>query len=325
MAYYPAPRKDQEPKVPEPSKRKAFRWIVLCVSALMVLYGGIRLIRYYADLVSVRQASQELKDIYEGPAESASPAAALSGMVSPDPVSLDAADSLPAPLISPSLFSGEPEEALQFSGRLPVVDYPGGYQLNSRIQDLRKKSEYIIGWISMDSLEEPVVRKDNSFFLNHDAFGRKNVNGAIFMDEDTNLLTRPYTILLYGHNMKTGAMFGDLHKYRDFSYCYRHRLFKFDTLYEEGRYVVFAAADISLIKGRAGYVNLSTLQSSDRGIRKKALQDLIRCSAFETVFDVNEEDQLLLLVTCTGDDDERLIVAARRLRDDESENNILPR
>ena len=75
--------------------------------------------------------------------------------------------------------------------------------------------------MTMDDLDEPVVHKDNTFFLDHDAMGKRNANGAIFMDQGTSLLTRPYTILLYGHNMKTGAMFGNLRKYEDFSYCFK--------------------------------------------------------------------------------------------------------
>ena len=49
------------------------------------------------------------------------------------------------------------------------MNYPNGYQMNSRILKLRKKNEYVIGWITMDDLDEPVVMKDNTFFLTHDA------------------------------------------------------------------------------------------------------------------------------------------------------------
>ena len=36
----------------------------------------------------------------------------------------------------------------------------------------------------MDGLDEPVAQKDNDFFLDHDATGRRNVNGSLFLDED---------------------------------------------------------------------------------------------------------------------------------------------
>ncbi|MBR2852761.1 MAG: hypothetical protein IKE81_00410 [Clostridia bacterium] len=57
-------------------------------------------------------------------------------------------------------------------------------------------------------------------------------------------------------------------------------------------------------------------------MRKKALDDLVRIRRYDTLTDVNEEDQILLLITCVGDDDERLIVAARRLREGEKEDQL---
>ena len=208
-----------------------------------------------------------------------------------------------------------PVEAPAVSKTLPDIAYPNGYELVPRIQELRKKSEYIIGWITMDDLDEPVALKDNEFFLNHDATGKRNSNGAIFMEEGTRLLTRPYTILLYGHNMKSGMMFGNLRKYEDPTYCRKHRTFRFDTLYEEGQYEIFAVVTISVTPGKARYMNLWALQSTDRETRKDALASLKRANSYVSTAEVGEEDQILLLVTCVGDDDERLVVAAVRMKD----------
>ena len=174
----------------------------------------------------------------------------------------------------------------------------------------------------MDNLDEPVAMKDNEFFLDHDAKGNRNYNGSIFMDEDTNLMTRPYTIFLYGHNMKTGAMFGNLKKYEDAAWCQKHRVFQFDTLYEEGQYAVFAVSTIRLTPGTARYFALEELQSLNRETRKEAIQKFEALSVHPVIVDVNEEDQILLLITCVGNDDERLILAARRLRDNETADRV---
>ena len=148
--------------------------------------------------------------------------------------------------------------------------------------------------------------------------GKRNGNGAIFLDERTSLLTRPYTLLLYGHNMKSGAMFGNLRKYRQFSYFHRHARFRFDTLYEEGEYVLFALAKISLTPGKAGYINILDLQSGSRNTRQSVLDVLLAASMHPNLTEVRAEDQLLLLITCDGEDDERLVAVARRLREDEN-------
>ena len=53
----------------------------------------------------------------------------------------------------------------------------------------------------------PAAQKDNTFFLKHDALGKRNSNGTIFLDEGIRLFTRrSYTLFLYGHNMKSGNM-----------------------------------------------------------------------------------------------------------------------
>ena len=312
MPYYPLQPENKPAKHPS-QKRIILRRMFLCVSIVLFVYGTTRLIGYGMDLVSSRKTTQELREI-----------AAESDVTKLPPFSASPEIVIPTQTVTtysapPAIW---PENSSALSEKLPVIEYPNGYELDSRIQKLRKKSEYIIGWITMDNLDEPVALKDNDFFLNHDAMGKRNGNGAIFMDQGISLLTRPYTILLYGHNMKTGAMFGSLQKYEKFSYYYQHRIFQFDSLYEEGRYVIFAVSQINLTPGRSKYLNLSAIQSTDRETRQNAINALIKCSVHDIMLDVNEEDQLLLLITCVGDDDERLIVAARRLRDGEKENSL---
>ena len=309
MPYYP-PRQEESQRSDPPRKHPAARWILLCVSTLLLLYGGFRLITYLSDLNSSRQTTQELREIADQAAvqQKAKDMAVEEDFQEDEPV-------FPESTTAPA--EKEETENKVASAVLPEVTYPSGYEVVPRIRELRKKSKYIIGWLTMDDLDEPVAHKDNSFFLNHDATGKRNVNGAIFMDEHTGLLTRPYTILLYGHNMKTGAMFGNLRKYEQFSYCFQHRMIQFDTLYEEGQYVIFAVETISITPGKSKYLNLAALQSSDRTTRSDALKVLLERSPHQMMLDVNEEDQLLILITCVGDDDERLIVAARRLRDGE--------
>lgn len=343
MPYYP-PQPEKEPPKKGAKGNKLLKGIILGVSLLLVGYGGVNLGLYLRDYVSVRRIAQELRET--GAAQDAS-AEKLSeekgglpwetGAPAAEETALDAekANSLQETgersgkeeTPSASLASSHSAETGDKSatGHLPAMEYPGGLEVVPRIRELRKKSEYILGWIAMEGMEEPVVRKDNTFFLTHDALGRRNSNGAIFMDERTSLLTRPYTILLYGHNMKTGAMFGGLRKYEDFSYFFRHRFFQLDTLYEEGQYAIFAVETIRLTPGMDRFLNVNALASEDRETRRNALASLLRLNEHEPMLDVNEEDQLVLLVTCVGDDDERLVVAARRLREGEQPDRLIAR
>ena len=288
-------------------KKRLFRWILLAVGVLLVAYGSIRLGRYLSEMNQARQTTAELREAAATESVTTAPAATNKPTGTPEP--------LPETAVPVPAETTVSEEAPAVSATLPDVEYPNGYNLVPRIQELRKKSEYIIGWITMDDLDEPVVLKDNRFFLNHDAAGKRNSNGAIFMEEGTRLLTRPYTIMLYGHNMKSGMMFGNLRKYTDPTYCRKHRTFRFDTLYEEGQYEIFAVVTISVTPGKARYLDLWALRSPDRETRKDALASLKRANSYVSTAEVSEEDQILLLVTCVGDDDERLVVAAVRTKE----------
>ena len=331
MAYYPPKPERQEEKPPEPISRKKVRplrdRILLCVCVFFVAYGAVRLAGYGIELASSNRTRDELKaaaEATEMPREEPTPAAAAE-QAAPAGIPTEIPTARPPETQEPEARAQAPAPAPEpASVLLPDVSYPEGTEISNRFKKLRKKSKYIVGWITMNNLDEPVVQKNNTYFLNHDAMGGRNGNGAIFLDGNISLKTsRPYTLLVYGHNMKSGAMFGDLRKYRDYAYAARHRVFSFDTMYEDGKYAVFSVAVIHVEPGRSRYVDLNCLMSPDRDIRKAELEKLERLDeGGATVLDVNEEDQLLLLITCTGDDSERLVVSARRLRDGETEDSL---
>ncbi len=67
-------------------------------------------------------------------------------------------------------------------------------------------------------LDEPVMQRDETYYMDHDLLGKPNVNGALFLDSGISLKTRPYSLVIYGHNMKTGAMFGCLRNYENLAF-----------------------------------------------------------------------------------------------------------
>ena len=328
MPYYP----EKKPDIPEETKqearttekrRKLLRVSLAVVSCLLIAYGGIRLIMYISELAASRQTSRELKKIND---------LAESGTDSP----------LPAETFSPSpVLSSAPAAAgqeLQDTETLPPVSeadngvlrpvpYPDNPKLEipERFRSLRKKSNYIIGWISFDQVDEAVAQKDNTFFLNHDALGKRNSNGAIFLDEDVRLITRPYTLFLYGHNMKSGNMFGRLKKYKENTYFYQHRIITFDTMYEEGQYAVFAVMEMNTVPGTGLWYDLWSLNTDSSTDREKAIRTMESRSAIRSMLDVQADDQLLLLITCLDGETERLVVAARRLRNGEATDRLMLR
>ena len=293
--------------------RKTAIRIGMAVSALIVAIGIAGIVNYVVQLNRAKQTTQEIREAADSSSEleiKDSELQAVEGTSVPEITAV--------PEVTP--VAEEVKAAAADENLLGPVEYPDGLQVNERIRKARKKSQYIMGWLKMDDLDEPVAQKDNDFFLDHDAAGLHNINGAIFMDENTKLLTRPYTVFLYGHNMKSGAMFGNLRKYRKPEYCQAHRDISFETLYEEGQYEIFAVTMIRVTPGLSGYVNLWGLESADREVRRDAIEQLRKSSLYYSTQKVSEEDQLLLLITCEGDEDQRLVVAARRVEKEKKVN-----
>ena len=293
--------------------RKTAIRIGMAVSALIVAIGIAGIVNYVVQLNRAKQTTQEIREAADSSSEleiKDSELQAVEGTSVPEITAV--------PEVTP--VAEKVRAAAADENLLGPVEYPDGLQVNERIRKARKKSQYIMGWLKMDDLDEPVAQKDNDFFLDHDAAGLHNINGAIFMDENTKLLTRPYTVFLYGHNMKSGAMFGNLRKYRKPEYCQAHRDLSFETLYEEGQYEIFAVTMIRVTPGLSGYLNLWDLDSADRAVRRDAIEQLRKSSLYYSTQKVSEEDQLLLLITCEGDEDQRLVVAAKRVEKVKKEN-----
>ena len=308
--------------------RKTAIRIGMAVSALVIVLGIARIVSYVVQGNRAKQTTQEIRKAADSnselsvensdrPSDVVGDSSTEPGMTDRTAVQTDEKPELQpeeTPAAEVAILAAADENLLT------PVEYPDGLQVNERIRKARKKSQYIMGWLKMDDLDEPVAQKDNTFFLDHDAAGLHNINGAIFMDENTKLLTRPYTVYLYGHNMKSGAMFGNLRKYRKAEYCQAHRDISFETLYEEGQYEIFAVTLIRVTPGLSGYVNLWDLDSADRTVRREAIAQLRKNSKYYSTLKVGEEDQLLLLITCEGDDDQRLVVAAKRVEKEKKAN-----
>lgn len=291
------------------------RTFVLCVAALIVSLWQAS--RYALQYVRTVRISAELEETYLSADDKMSLPTVQQYAVVPTTQS-EIPTTEPPP-------TDTPFGTINPLGTLPPQTYPQNpYRLISeRFLKLRRQNEDIVGWLNIDDLiSEAVVQRDNTYYLRRDYRGYHNDNGAIFLDEACSLRMRPYTLILYGHNMKSGAMFGSLRNYEDIGFYRRNPFVNFDTIYEDGRYVIFSVASVSTDVRSSRYSGFYRLDTCTNLEREAIIRRLCELSEHTCTVDVNMDDQLLLLVTCVGDDDERRIVAARRIRVDETEHEL---
>lgn len=304
--------------------RRLTMLLITAVLLLVFVVSAVNLIDYGLDYAASQQASAQLRrenqQLKEAERQSAALMTALpTETPAPTPESTPISQPEPAQLDLAALPTATPVS------RLKPLKYPANpYSIvSNRFQKLRRQNPDIIGWITIDEmLDEAVVQRDNKYYLTRDYKGYHNVNGAIFLDETCDLRTRPYSLMLYGHNMKTGLMFGGLRNYENITYYRNNPFITFDTLYEDGRYVVFSVCTVSTDADDWRYINWSWLNSTSVELRQKVINELLRFSIYSTSINVRADDQLLLLITCVDEASDRRVIAARRIRDNEGEEYL---
>ena len=120
----------------------------------------------------------------------------------------------------------------------------------ARYQKLVEKNSDTVGWLKVNCIAEinfAVVQRDNSFYMTRDFNGQMNMNGAPFLDEYCSISPRDDNLLIYGHNMKNGQMFGKLRQMNSWEKLSANPFVTFDTIYETGTYVPIAMFPCSII------------------------------------------------------------------------------
>ena len=175
-----------------------------------------------------------------------------------------------------------------------------------------------VGWITIPGMnvDYPMVQTENSeFYLEHDFFGEKNANGQIILDTNCDPYTPSYNLVISGHNMKSGKMFGNLVNFMYKSYWEKHMTMQVDTLMESKQYVIFAcffSADYDV--DEEGFRYNADLQYAQDV--KQWLKEIKENEVYDTGIDVRFGDEFVTLTTCNKSrrKDGRFVLVARRIR-----------
>lgn len=182
-----------------------------------------------------------------------------------------------------------------------------------------KRNEDTIGWISIEGVvDQPIVYRDNNFYLTHDFDKKNNKCGAIFLDVNHPLHASTQNLLLYGHNMKDETMFGKLAEYSKNNFLHANYKVTLETRYEKFTYIIFAVNQITLNVNASNFIYFwghPTFENNE--VFNNYINDIYERSLYTRFLDVNPSDTLLTLVTCV--DKDRLILFARRQREDETD------
>ena len=187
---------------------------------------------------------------------------------------------------------------------------------------LREENSDLVAWLSIEGvLDLPVCYRDNRYYLTHDFHRQENASGTIFLDEGHPFSARACNLLLHGHNMKDGSMFGHLVHYGELDYLRRHPIIEFSTLWQKERYVIFAVLRVSLNASDPRFFNYFSWPAFETDeLYSRYVRDAQLASLFAIPVSAEPSDAMLTLSTCEGSD--RLVVLARRFRAGENVSDM---
>ena len=177
---------------------------------------------------------------------------------------------------------------------------------------LKEQNDETVAWIKVNNtnVEYPVVRStNNSFYLNHSFDKSKNSAGWIFADYKNKFDNTDKNIVIYGHNMRDGSMFGSMKNILN-SEWYDNEENTNITLYTENEKSIYKVFSIYKIESEDYYIK--TEFSNDNEF-EKFIETLKKRSIKNFKIDISKEDSILTLSTCANNNKYRVVLHAKKM------------
>ena len=185
-------------------------------------------------------------------------------------------------------------------------------------QTLYNKNKKLIGWLKIDDtiIDYPVMQTaNNEYYLDHNFNQEYDKNGSLFLDKDCDVVRRNTNLIIYGHHMKSGKMFGNLNSYSNEDYGKKHSLIQFDTIYEKGTYeVMYVFRSRIYNEDEVVFKYYQFLDAASEAEFNSNMQEMAALSLYDTGVTASYGDELLTLSTCdSSETDGRFVVVAKRV------------
>lgn len=183
---------------------------------------------------------------------------------------------------------------------------------------IHQKNQRLIGWVKIDDtiIDYPVMQTvNNEYYLDHNFNQEEDRNGCIFMDYQCDVIKGCDNIILYGHHMKSGKMFGTLNKYSKESYYEEHPTIQFDTIYEKGTYqVMYVFRSKVYSEEDVTFKYYQFINAASEKEFHSAMNEMAALSLYDTGVTASYGDKLLTLSTCDYQEKAgRFVVVAKKI------------
>jgi len=251
------------------SKSDIIRMVIMCCGAIAFIYASYSLTDIYINYQESNQTYNEIDDMFIQ----------------------DVADEDGDGLADGSGLS------LSQSVTKWVWDYDKLLEYNSEAK----------GYIKQDAshIQYPIFQhEDNKYYLSHAADKTSSSNGAIFIDYRCEEGMDARNCIVYGHNMRSGAMFASLNNYKNEDYLEENPTFDIYVGYDHYIYYVFATYVTAATDSPVYQVDFDTDEEY-----LEWLQTCLDNATYSTFVDeLSTDSKIVTLSTCCGNSAKRFVV-----------------
>lgn len=183
------------------------------------------------------------------------------------------------------------------------------------------------GWLKIEGtkIDYPIMWTpgDETYYLYKNFEGKEDQNGCLLLDTDSCLNPLTTNLIIHGHNMRDGDMFGTLTDYEDPDYCQKHNIITLHTEDCERRYEVIAVFRSQVYrKSDQVFKFYKFFQANTKEEFDDFYQNIKALSLYDTGVTAQFGDRFITLSTCVYHVEQgRFVVVAKEI---EPGNSYIP-
>ena len=181
------------------------------------------------------------------------------------------------------------------------------------VTKLKGENKDCIGYLEVPgtSISYPIMQtRDNpNYYLNHDFDKNYSFYGTPYLSAYCDL-KKSDNLIIYGHNINGGKMFGALEQYKEKDFFDRHRKIYFTTD-RRREYEVFAVMSVNVRK----FKYWKFIMARDEKDYDEFVQKVLEHSMWNIGGKPKYKEQILMLSTCDNgkEDDWRIVVVGKEI------------
>lgn len=224
------------------------------------------------------------------------------------------------------------QEALKNQMTESVSKEPVKNEILPKFEELYNQNNDFIGWLTIEDtkIDYPVMQliEDENYYLTRDFNKNENINGSLILDSDSvaGVGTKKYdyengkkpstNLIIHGHTMKSGEMFGDLSNYENEDYMKEHKIIKFSSLYEDREYEIVSVFRSQVYnKSDDVFKYYKFFEAETQEEFDHWYNSIKELSVFDTGVTAEFGDEFITLSCCAYHvEDGRFVVVAKRIK-----------